>query len=121
MLCCPRRGQHSILGFGFNCAEMSSISGKALPKTAQKAIECDRYADTLTNVCLWVVAEMQVGQKVRLQRLRDRASQEIINHLGQTGTIQGFKMTDGSGVGVVVKFEDNFSTWFFEDELEPVG
>jgi len=22
MLCCPRSGQHSILGFGFNCAEV---------------------------------------------------------------------------------------------------
>jgi hypothetical protein len=29
-------------------------------------------------------------------------------------------MTDGSGVGVVVKFEDNYTTWFFEDELKPV-
>jgi len=28
-------------------------------------------------------------------------------------------MVDGSGVGVVVKF-DGFATWFFEDELEPV-
>ena len=27
-------------------------------------------------------------------------------------------MTDGSGVGVVVEFEDNFATWFFEDELK---
>jgi len=64
---------------------------------------------------------MQVGQQVRIRRLRDRASLEVINHLGQTGTIQDFKMTDGSGVGVVVKFEDNFSTWFFEDELEVVS
>ncbi|NEO74102.1 cytochrome b6f subunit family protein, partial [Moorena sp. SIO3H5] len=29
-------------------------------------------------------------------------------------------MTDGSGVGVTVKFEDNSSTWFFEDELKVV-
>jgi hypothetical protein len=28
-------------------------------------------------------------------------------------------MTDGSGVGVVVQFEDNSATWFFEDELKP--
>lgn len=81
-------------------------------------MEGGRYADTLTNVCSLVVTEMQVGQQVRVRRLRDRASQEVINHLGQTGVIEGFKMTDGSGVGVIVKFEDNFSSWFFEDELE---
>ena len=29
-------------------------------------------------------------------------------------------MVDGSSVGVIVSFDDNFSTWFFEDELKPV-
>jgi hypothetical protein len=43
-----------------------------------------------------------------------------VKKLGQVGTIEGFKMTDSSGVGVVVKFEDNFATWFFEDELKLV-
>ena len=61
---------------------------------------------------------MEIGQKVRVSRLRDRASQDVIQHLGKEGTIQGYKMTDGSGVGFVVKFDDNFSTWFFEDELD---
>ena len=61
---------------------------------------------------------MEIGQKVRVGRLRDNASQDVIQHLGQVGTIQGYKMTDGSGVGFVVKFDDNFSTWFFEDELD---
>jgi Protein of unknown function (DUF2862) len=61
---------------------------------------------------------MEIGQKVRLRRLRDRASQEVINHLGQIGVIQGYKMLDGSNVGFVVQFADTFATWFFEDELE---
>ncbi len=64
---------------------------------------------------------MEIGQKVRVQRLRDRPSPEVIAHLGKTGTIKQYKMVDGSGVGVVVKFEDSFATWFFEDELEVVG
>ncbi|HBY75997.1 MAG TPA: cytochrome B6, partial [Cyanobacteria bacterium UBA11148] len=51
-------------------------------------------------------------------RLRDRVSPGIISKLGKVGTIKDFKMTDGSGVGVVVQFEDNSSTWFFEDELQ---
>jgi hypothetical protein len=62
---------------------------------------------------------MEIGQKVRVRRLRDRSPKEVIERLGKTGVIKEFKMVDGSGVGAVVKFDDNFSTWFFEDELEP--
>ncbi len=62
---------------------------------------------------------MDIGQKVRVRRLRDRTSQDVISRLGQIGIIQDYKMVDASGVGVVVQFDDKFSTWFFEDELEP--
>jgi len=61
---------------------------------------------------------MEVGQKVRVCRLRDRVSDGVVKRLGQIGTIEDYKMTDGSGVGVLVKFEDQFSTWFFADEVE---
>ncbi len=63
---------------------------------------------------------MEIGQKVKVYRLRDRVSPPIVKRLGQVGTIEGYKMTDASGVGIVVKFEDNFATWFFEDELKLV-
>lgn len=61
---------------------------------------------------------MEIGQKVRLRRLRDRSPQNLVQRLGQIGIIQGFKLVDGKGIGVVVQFEDNYSTWFFEDELQ---
>jgi hypothetical protein len=64
---------------------------------------------------------MEVGQKVRVRRLRDRVNDAIINKLGQIGTVYDYKMTDGSGVGVLVQFDDKFSTWFFEDEVEQVS
>lgn len=63
---------------------------------------------------------MEIGQKVKVFRLRDRVSKSIAERLGQVGIIQSYKMTDGSGVGVVVLFDDNFATWFFEDELKIV-
>jgi hypothetical protein len=44
----------------------------------------------------------------------------IVKKLGQTGTIRDFKMTDASGVGVLVQFDDQTATWFFEDEVETV-
>ena len=63
---------------------------------------------------------MEIGQQVKIYRLRDRVSPPIIKRLGQVGTIKEIRMTDGSGLGAVVQFEDKFSTWFFEDELKIV-
>lgn len=63
---------------------------------------------------------MEIGQQVKVYRLRDRVSPLIVKRLGQVGTIKGFKMLDGSNVGVVVQFEDNYTTWFFEDEIKTV-
>ena len=62
---------------------------------------------------------MDIGQKVKVIRLRDRVSSNIAQKLGEIGIIEGYKVTDGAGIGVVVKFDDNFSTWFFEDEIKP--
>lgn len=66
------------------------------------------------------VAEMvmEIGQKVRVRRLRDRVSQEVIKRLGAVGVVRQFKVVDGKGVGMLVQFDDKYSTWFFEDELE---
>jgi hypothetical protein len=64
---------------------------------------------------------MEIGQKVKVYRLRDRVSNGVAGKLGQVGTITDFKMTDGSGVGAVVEFPDQSATWFFEDELKVQG
>ncbi|MFM2062282.1 MAG: hypothetical protein RLZZ507_1952 [Cyanobacteriota bacterium] len=63
---------------------------------------------------------MEIGQKVKVYRMRDRVSANIAKKLGQVGIIEGYKVTDGGGIGVVVRFDDKFSTWFFEDEIKPV-
>ncbi|NDJ22519.1 DUF2862 domain-containing protein [Nostoc sp. B(2019)] len=63
---------------------------------------------------------MEIGQKVKVFRLRDRVSPPVVKRLGQVGSILGYKVTDGGGIGVVVQFDDDFSTWFFEDEIKPV-
>jgi hypothetical protein len=63
---------------------------------------------------------MEIGQKVKVYRLRDRVAADIIDKLGKIGTIKDFRMTDGSGVGAIVEFEDQTVTWFFEDEFKTV-
>lgn len=64
---------------------------------------------------------MEIGQRVKVYRIRDRVSNDIADKLGKVGTIKEFRMTDGSGVGVIVKFDDQSSTWFFEDEIKPIN
>ena len=63
---------------------------------------------------------LEVGQRVKVSRLRDRVSPATASCLGKNGVIRQFKMVDGSGVGVVVEFDNKYVTWFFEDELTPV-
>ena len=65
---------------------------------------------------------IEVGQRVKVRRLRDRIPPNMVGKIKENpvGTVDGFRMVDGSGVGVVVKFDVGFATWFFEDELEPV-
>ncbi|MDX2099872.1 MAG: DUF2862 domain-containing protein [Leptolyngbyaceae cyanobacterium bins.59] len=62
---------------------------------------------------------MEKGQKVKVKRLRDRVSPVIVNCLGKVGVITDYKVVDGGGIGFLVKFDDQFATWFFEDELAP--
>lgn len=64
---------------------------------------------------------MEIGQKVKVYRIRDRVNRNVAGTLGKVGTIKEYKMTDGSGIGVIVQFEDRSSTWFFEDEIKPVN
>ncbi|MDJ0591532.1 MAG: DUF2862 domain-containing protein [Pleurocapsa sp. MO_226.B13] len=63
---------------------------------------------------------MEIGQKVKVCRIKDRVNGSVANKLGKVGTVKEYKMTDGSGVGVVVQFDDRTATWFFEDEIKPV-
>ena len=63
---------------------------------------------------------MNIGQQVKVCRVRDRIANDMVESIKKqpVGKIQGFKMVDGSGVGVVVAFDSGLKTWFFPDEIE---
>ncbi|MFM6400229.1 MAG: DUF2862 domain-containing protein [Planktothrix sp.] len=63
---------------------------------------------------------IEIGQRVKVRRIRERVPNDVVNQLKQHpfGTVKGFKMVDGSGVGFIVQLDNKTSTWFFEDELE---
>jgi hypothetical protein len=66
---------------------------------------------------------MEIDQQVKVRGIKERIPAQIVNQLKQNrvGKIVGYKMVDGSGVGYIVEFPNNISTWFFEDELEPTS
>lgn len=66
---------------------------------------------------------MEIGQQVKVRGINERIPAKIVNQLKQNrvGKIVGYKMVDGSSVGYIVEFANNMSTWFFENELEPVS
>ncbi|MCT0200775.1 DUF2862 domain-containing protein [Synechococcus sp. CS-1325] len=62
-----------------------------------------------------------VGSRVKITRVRDRIPADLVEVLKKdaSGTVSGYKMTDGSGIGVVVELSDGSSGWFFDDEIAP--
>ncbi|MEL6940620.1 MAG: DUF2862 domain-containing protein [Cyanobacteria bacterium J06598_1] len=65
--------------------------------------------------------DLEIGQRVQVRRMRDRVAKSLASRLGKTAIIKDFKVLDGQNIGALVSFEaDDFTTWFFEDELRPV-
>ncbi|MEI6112727.1 MAG: DUF2862 domain-containing protein [Cyanobium sp. ELA712] len=64
-------------------------------------------------------AAISIGMKVRVTRVRDRIPAGLVASLkaDPTGTVKGYRMTDGTGVGVVVELADGTTSWFFDDEI----
>jgi hypothetical protein len=64
-------------------------------------------------------ATINIGSKVRVTRVRDRISTEMVDSLkaDSTGTVTGFRTVDGKGIGVVVELSGGQTAWFFEDEI----
>ena len=62
---------------------------------------------------------VQIGSKVRITRVRDRISNEMVAALkaDASGTVTGFRTVDGKGIGVVVQLSNGQTVWFFDDEV----
>lgn len=65
--------------------------------------------------------DLEIGQRVQVRRMRDRVAKTLATRLGKTGTVKDFKVLDGKNIGALVTFEaDDYTTWFFEDELKAI-
>ena len=53
-------------------------------------------------------------------KIKDRLNKEIIKAIRKSsvGKISDFRITDGKGIGVVLKLSNGKEQWFFEDEID---
>ena len=58
--------------------------------------------------------------KVNVDLSKDRLSTKTIDAIKQNSTclVEDFRLTDGKGIGVVVKLSNGDKEWFFENEIQ---
>ena len=61
--------------------------------------------------------------KVRLNKVGDRLPEDTFNIIKSEseGTVNGYKMTDGNGIGIIVKLNNGEKLWFFDQEITLLG
>jgi len=69
-----------------------------------------------------ILDQVQIGSsvKVNLKESKDRLNKEIIKDINTSSiaSISDFKITDGQGIGVIVKLSNGKKQWFFENEID---
>ncbi len=58
--------------------------------------------------------------QVNLELSKDRLTKETIDaiNVSSLGKISDFRITDGKGIGVVLKLSNGKEQWFFEEEID---
>ena len=69
-----------------------------------------------------ILDKVKIGNSVQvnLELSRDRLTKETIDaiNFSSLGKISDFRITDGKGIGVVLKLSNGKEQWFFEDEID---
>ena len=69
-----------------------------------------------------ILEKAEIGSlvQVNLELSRDRLTRETIDaiNVSTLGEISDFRITDGKGIGVVLKLSKGKEQWFFEDEID---
>ena len=68
-----------------------------------------------------ILNKVKIGNlvQVNLELSKDRLTKEIIDaiNVSSVGKVSDFRITDGKGIGVVLKLSNGKEQWFFEDEI----
>ena len=69
-----------------------------------------------------ILDRAKIGNSVRvnLELTKDRLTKEIVDaiSISSVGKICDFRITDGKGIGVVLKLSNGKEQWFFEEEID---
>ena len=69
-----------------------------------------------------ILDKTKIGDSVRinLELSRDRLTKEVIDsiNISSVAKISDFRITDGKGIGVILKLSNGKEQWFFEDEID---
>ncbi len=69
-----------------------------------------------------ILDNTKVGDSVQIniELSRDRFAKDIIDaiNVSSVAKISDFRITDGKGIGVILRLSNGKEQWFFEDEIE---
>ena len=69
-----------------------------------------------------ILDKAKIGNSVQvnLELSKDRLSKEVIDaiNVSSVAKISDFRITDGKGIGVILKLSNGKEQWFFEDEID---
>ena len=69
-----------------------------------------------------ILDKVKIGNSVQvnLELSKDRLTKETIDaiNVSSLGKISDFRITDGKGIGVVLRLSNGKEQWFFEDEID---
>ena len=69
-----------------------------------------------------ILDKVKIGNlvQVNLELSRDRLTKDVIDtlNISSKGKVSDFRITDGKGIGVVLKLSNGKEQWFFEDEID---
>jgi len=69
-----------------------------------------------------ILENAKIGNSVQvnLELSRDRLAKEIVDaiNVSSVGIISDFRITDGKGIGVILKLSNGKEQWFFEEEID---
>ena len=71
-----------------------------------------------------ILDKVKIGNSVQvnLELSKDRLNKETIDaiNVSSLGKVNDFRITDGKGIGVILKLSNGKEQWFFEDEIDPL-
>ena len=70
---------------------------------------------------MYILDKAKIGNSVQinLELTKDRISKEVEEAIkySSIATITGFRITDGKGIGVILRLSNGQEKWFFENEI----